>query len=211
MKLYIQTIKYIQNTILVGSVVTFLVTLPVLVAFEVIYLSVEVTTLVYTVSLLSVAAVMAIRPIRDLFPSAGWLRPLVILRQSFGVLSASIIVSFLLTKTITTGGTYWHSVLTPEYWSMGNFALLAHLGDITAIVLLVTSNLWSKKVLGPWWKRVQKLAYVYFYAGAGYEYLVFDHTIALWAMVIVTVLVISAFIKNRCRTDPANSALNTTS
>jgi len=151
----------------------------------------------YTISLVSVMLVMSIRPLADIANDVPQIRAMVILRKGFGVLSASIIVTFLLAKIIEPESVYLASILTPAYWSLDKFSLFAHLGDITGVILLITSNTFSKRVLGPWWKRVQKLAYVYFYAGALYEMLALQSTFAMVAMGIVTVLVLIAWVKKR--------------
>jgi DMSO/TMAO reductase YedYZ heme-binding membrane subunit len=39
------------------------------------------------------------------------------------------------------------------------------LSEVTAIVLLLTSNNFSQKKLGIWWKRIQRSSYIYFVAG----------------------------------------------
>lgn len=170
--------------------------LPVLLYFWPNSLSDTSITFLYTVSLAAVFWVMAIRPLADLFPELPWLRALVVLRKGMGVLSASIIVSFMLAKFMTGGFAYLENFTTASYWSMNGWAILAHLGDVTAVILLITSNKLSKRLLGSNWKRIQKLAYVYFYAGAGYEMLVFGSMFAFVAVIVVTVLVGLARIKN---------------
>jgi DMSO/TMAO reductase YedYZ heme-binding membrane subunit len=173
--------------------------LPLLLVFAPSVIPGSVTTLFYTISLVAVFFVMAIRPLADIMPRASWLRALVILRKGFGVLSASLIMVFVFQKIIQSGGAYFASILTPAYWSLTKYAVLAHLGDLSAVPLLITSNKYSKRVLGPWWKRLQKLAYVYFYAGALYELLALHSMLALVALVIVTMLVLIASVKNRGR------------
>ncbi len=160
-------------------------------------LPMSVIGIFYTVSLVSVTFVMSIRPLADIANDVPQIRALVILRKGFGVLSASIIVTFLLAKLIEPESVYLASVLTPAYWSLNSFSLFAHLGDITGVILLITSNTFSKRILGPWWKRVQKLAYIYFYAGALYEMLALQSTFAMIAMGMVTVLVLIAWVKKR--------------
>lgn len=82
---------------------------------------------------------------------------------------------------------------------MEKYALFAHLGDITALILLITSNNFSKKILKKNWKRVQKLAYLYFYSGAMYVFLSYGDIFAAISMVVVTILVIIAFFKNKIK------------
>ncbi|MBP9749203.1 MAG: hypothetical protein KBD21_00475 [Candidatus Pacebacteria bacterium] len=197
MKYYIYTIKFVQN-MLVGGSVLYLMSMPVLLGLYPEYVSRDLVATLFLVSLLSVTFVMLIRPLADLLPRQRWLRSLVILRKGFGVVSASIIVSFILGKMVAGGVTgYLSALATSAYWSLDGFALLAHLGDITAIILLLTSNNFSKRVLGKGWKRVQKLAYIYFYAGASYEVFAFESSLALVCIALVTALVLAAFVRNR--------------
>ncbi len=197
MRYYIYFITYLQHT-LVGGSVLYLMTAPIFMSFYPDLLPSGYQATLFSISLSAVTFVMAIRPLADLFKSWRWLRSLVILRKGFGVVSASIIVSFILSKIMMGGLVPYVTVMsTGAYWSLDGYALLAHLGDITAIILLLTSNNLSKRLLGKGWKRVQKLAYVYFYAGALYEVLAFSSSYALACAVGVTTLVLVAFIKNR--------------
>lgn len=197
-KHYLRTIQVTQNILLAVSLSTMLL-LPLFLSFSPERVPETLTGKLYTLSLAAVFFVMAIRPLADIFSKASWLRALVILRKGAGVLSASIIISFVFSKIITTGGAYFSTITTPEYWSLSNYLLLAHLGDISAVPLLLTSNKFSKRVLGVWWKRIQKLAYVYFYAGALYEIFVFGSAFAFVALVVVTTLVCVAFMINRMK------------
>ena len=90
-------------------------------------------------------------------------------------------------------------MFTAAYWSFENYIIFAHIGDITAIILLVTSNNLSMMLLKHNWKRVQKLSYVYFYSGGIYEVCASDSTFAMVAMIIVTIVTVVAFILNRHR------------
>jgi hypothetical protein len=196
-KIYMGRIAKVQE-ILLGISLCLLAALPILLLYfpDTIY---QHASVLYFLSLFSVTLVMSIRPLADLFPNVAWLRPLVILRKGAGVFSASIIVSFLLSKILLGGGDYFAQYLTRAFWSMQDYALLAHLGDVTAVILLVTSNIFSKRVLGKNWKRIQKLAYVYFYTGALYEFLALKSWFALIALSILTGLVVEAHIRNKQR------------
>lgn len=200
-KTYLRAIQTTQTVLLAISITTLLI-LPLILSFFPDILPKSAWAFFYTTSFSCVAFVMAIRPLADIFSSASWLRALVILRKGFGVLSASIIISFVFSKIILTGTQYFVSWVTPGYWSLANYAFFAHLGDISAIPLLLTSNKFSKRILGPWWKRIQKLAYVYFYSGALYEVFALQSTFALTTLITVTLLVLMAFVKNRFKNKP---------
>lgn len=110
--------------------------------------------------------------------------------------SASIVVSFILAKIIVDPVGYLTAFGEPAYWSLNHFALLAHLADITAVILLITSNNFSKRIMGIWWKRVQRLSYVYFYASAFYVFAVFGTTSVFIYMLIISIVTVAAFIAN---------------
>jgi hypothetical protein len=113
-----------------------------------------------------------------------------------GVLSASIIVSFILSKIIIDPVGYFIDFSTARYWSLENLRLFAHLADISAILLLTTSNNLSKKLLGKGWKRVQLLSYVYFYASAAYVFFILDETFLLVYVFLVTLFTTLAWLRN---------------
>jgi DMSO/TMAO reductase YedYZ heme-binding membrane subunit len=143
--------------------------------------------------------VMIIRPLADILPQYSFVRPLVILRKGVGVFSSAIIVSFILSKLIVDADTYIGNYFNASYWSLSKLAFFAHSADVAAVILLVTSNNLSKKLLGRNWKRIQKLSYVYFFASGIYVFGSFDDALVLSYMVIVTVLTWLAYLSNKQR------------
>jgi DMSO/TMAO reductase YedYZ heme-binding membrane subunit len=198
MKKYIRSIQFFQKFSL-GISLLILFTLPLLIVFYPESLSEQTILRLYDISHITVFFVMIIRPAADIFTKSKIIRPLVILRKGVGVLSASVIVSFILAKIIVDPSGYFVSLVTQEYWSFENLAVLAHLGDMSALLLLVTSNSLSKKLLGVWWKRIQRLSYVYFYASSLYVFFMFNDTIILLSMFIVTAFTCGAYVKNEAR------------
>jgi DMSO/TMAO reductase YedYZ heme-binding membrane subunit len=204
MKKYFILIKYIQETLLVVSVLTLMV-LPIMIVFYPDIINSNVTLNLYFVSHIFLFFVMIIRPLADIFTKVRWLRPLVILRKGAGVISASIVVSFILSKLMIDPSGYIATFNTYKYWSMSNYALLAHLADISAVVLIITSNNLSKKILGAWWKKIQQLSYIYFYASVLYVYLSYGGTDLLFALVIITIVTYMASVKNKNRIEESSN------
>jgi len=194
MKYYIKAISYTQEFLL-GLGIFILMALPLAVLYDIEAVTSQSLAL-YDVVHITLFFVMVIRPLADIWTSTQYVRPLVILRKGFGVVSASIVVAFLLAKIIADPSGYIQNFFTTAYWSLENYALFAHLADVTAILLLVTSNRFSKRVLGAWWKRIQRLSYVYFYASALYVYLSFGENLILSFMAIVTIVTLVAYVKN---------------
>lgn len=198
MKYYLTLIKHTQN-VLLGVSIALLVTLPAALTFLSEAFTPALTDHLYTISHTALFFVMAIRPLADIFISVTWIRPLVILRKGAGVLSASIIVSFLLASVMTGPLVFLSGFISPAYWSLHDLVLFAHLADISAIVLLVTSNNLAKRILGKWWKRVQRLSYLYFYGSAVYVIANFgNHTLVVYVL-IVAALSYTAFLVNHIR------------
>ncbi len=188
-----KTLRIFQNFI-IGVSLLIISFLPLWTAFgdENIFL----TSVLYRISFGAVFLVMLIRPLADIFRKQLWLRKLVILRKSFGIFSASIIIGFMFGKIIPLHSNYLLSIFTLEYWSFKNYIFFAHLSDITGLILLVTSNNFSMILLKRNWKRIQRLAYVYFYSAGIYETYNLESKLSLWAMVIITIVTITAFILN---------------
>lgn len=198
MKKYLQTIKYAQSFFL-GLSILIMMVLPIIIVFFPELLSEKITLDLYNISHITIFFVMVIRPLADIFTQTKFIRPLVILRKGVGVLSASVVVSFILAKIIIDPVDYFSSIATLKYWSFENLAFFAHLADISAIILIVTSNNFSKRILGNWWKNIQRLSYVYFYASSIYVLFTFDDYILLLAMFLVTLLTMLAYLKNQKR------------
>jgi DMSO/TMAO reductase YedYZ heme-binding membrane subunit len=195
MKTYFTLIKYTQQ-ILLGISIIMLATLPSALVFYPDFFTEAIIMRLYAVAHISLFLVMLIRPLADMCPKIPLLRPLVILRKGMGVLSASVIVSFMLEKLILDASGYMASFAAPEYWSLTNLALFAHLADFSAIILLITSNNLSKKILGAWWKRVQKLSYMYFYASGIYIFLIVGDTSVFIYLCVVTFMTMLAYLRN---------------
>ncbi len=195
MKKYFALIKFTQELFLIVSIII-LATLPSALIFNPEWFSDWAYLWLYGVAHGALFLVMLIRPLADIFRGVSWLRPLVILRKGVGVFSASIIVSFIIAKIMLDAGGYLSNFATLEYWSLSKLALFAHLADISAILLLVTSNNLSKRLLGKNWKRIQRLSYVYFYCSALYVVFMLQETLVLWYVVIVTFFTTLAWLRN---------------
>jgi DMSO/TMAO reductase YedYZ heme-binding membrane subunit len=198
MKTYLKSIQFTQKFFLTISVLTMLI-LPLIIVFIPDSLSDKSVLNLYNISHVAVFFVMAIRPLADIFSRTNLVRPLVILRKGVGVFSAAIIISFIFSKIIMDPTGYVYAFGTVKYWSLQNFALLAHIADVSAILLLLTSNNLSKKIFGSWWKKIQKLSYPYFYASALYVFLITGHNSMLVSMFTITALTMIAYIKNKNR------------
>lgn len=117
----------------------------------------------WDVSWWSVVFVMIIRPLADVFPRIKALRKWVILRKAFWILTSSIVVTILLGWFLLDTQTFLN-YFTSHKWSL-YYPLIGRLSEVTALILLLTSNTFSQRKLWIWWKRIQRLSYIYFISG----------------------------------------------
>lgn len=153
----------------------------------------------FSISWWSVVFVMLIRPISDIFSKNNFLRKLKNFRKPLWILSSIlIIVNFA-----------WSWIFDPSLivdyfttiWRWNNLtALLARTSEITAVLLFLTSNLFSQKLLGKNWKRLQYLSYPYFITWAiawvSYTDTTWAYFQYYWLVWVWVILWIIAFIKS---------------
>ena len=142
--------------------------------------------------------VMMIRPTANLFPQAKWLGTWIAARKEMGIFSAAIVLSFGVSKYAEWGmvqflGTYF----SLEFWRFPEPVFWGRIGELAAVPLLLTSNLWSQKKLKKNWKRIQRLSYLYFFAGSYYVWAAFGSERDLVFMILVVIFTALAAAKNR--------------
>lgn len=124
----------------------------------------------YDLSWWTAAFVMMIRPLSDLFPKLWILRKLTNLRKAFWILSASIIVVNvtwpMILDALQNDLLRVQNYFTSSKWSFSSPISIAYgVSELTALLLLLTSNYFSQKKLWIWWKRLQRSSYLYFISG----------------------------------------------
>lgn len=148
----------------------------------------------------SVFFVMAIRPIADLFPKYLIFRRLLVFRNWLWILSSSVILSHIWLNIYNNYVNFWTTFFDylQNYFTFKNWSwtkIFPRLSEVTALLLFITSNNISQRILWVWWKRLQKLAYVYFLAWWIYIYSFWKNE-ALYSMIIVVILFFIALAKN---------------
>ena len=111
-------------------------------------------------------AVMLIRPLADVFPDLKILRSLVILRKEFGILAGVLIVIHSYGYFHAKNQNLFFEIFNPQYWHFGHPFLWGLLGFLITLLLLLTSNRFSVRLLKRHWKKVQLLAYPLFFFSA---------------------------------------------
>lgn len=124
----------------------------------------SISSLLFALSWYSVVFVMFIRPLSDLLPRIWLLKKLTKFRKSFWIISASIIVTMLLYKYVYNFDNFINYFNLSKWNSL--YPFLSRLSEITAIILLITSNNFSQKKLWIWWKRIQRSSYLFFISWA---------------------------------------------
>lgn len=149
----------------------------------------------YHLSWLALLFVMSIRPLSQIFPNIKIFKQMIFLRKALWILSASIIVSKLVWSMVTQPD-FFFSYLSLAKWEIG-YALLARISELTAVILLVTSNNYSIKKLKKNWKRIQYLAYPYFISwglvAAQFEPIWYYGTMGVVASLYIIVIVKKIF------------------
>lgn len=159
----------------------------------------ETIGLFWLINSWAIFLVMLVRPLADI-TKWKWLRALIPMRKELGILSGMIVVMFGLAKYIDWGWVKFFEVyFSLDYWRFPDPVAFAHLGELVGVPLLLTSNLYSQKKLKQHWKTIQRLSYVYFYAGAYYVYKAFGATEEIWFMAIITILTLAAYSQKKWR------------
>ncbi|PIV90701.1 hypothetical protein COW46_00970 [Candidatus Gracilibacteria bacterium CG17_big_fil_post_rev_8_21_14_2_50_48_13] len=159
----------------------------------------ERTAFLWDLSLYAVILLMILRPLRDIFPKNRLFPRLIPLRKELGIFSASVVAASALIHYTSLGFDFLGTYFQAAYWSFEKNQFAAHMGELTGVILLLTSNTLSQKLLGPNWKRLQRLSYVYFFSGAWYVWASFGKTAGLVGMILVLTLSLLAFALNRLR------------
>lgn len=116
---------------------------------------------IFNLSWFAVAFVMLIRPISDIFPKNNFLRKLKTFRKTLWILSSILIVATFTWKWFFDPNSMVQYFTNINRWNNFN-ALIPRISELTAFILLITSNTFSQKNLWKWWKVIQYLSYAYF-------------------------------------------------
>lgn len=108
----------------------------------------EYKNALWSVSWISVVTLMCIRPLADIFPKILFFRSALPLRKGLGILSASIVVTSLaFTLAAASSKKIVSTYFSAKGWGIASRSAFARISEITAVLLLVTSNTFSQKLL----------------------------------------------------------------
>lgn len=153
----------------------------------------------WSVSWIAVVTLMCVRPLADIFPGILFFRTVLQLRKGLGILSASVVVTSLaFTLAAASAAKIASTYFSTKGWGLASRSAFARISEITGVLLLITSNSFSQKLLGANWKRLQRLSYAYFYS-AGILLFYYGQTSVAYGMALVTALWIGAEIRKSLR------------
>ena len=154
----------------------------------------SISAFMLNLSWFAVIFVMYIRPLSNLFPKIGILKTLATQRKSIWILSSSIIVFMLIHRYFLDIDSII-SYLKTDRWN-SFYPILSRVSEISALILLITSNNFSQRKLWIWWKRIQRSSYLYFISGwiVAAQWWSDSYYYIMW---IWWILFIAAEIKNR--------------
>ncbi|MFZ3232196.1 MAG: FAD-binding oxidoreductase [Patescibacteria group bacterium] len=102
----------------------------------------------WSVSWITVVTLMCIRPLADIFPKILFFRSVLPLRKGLGILSASIVVTSLaFTLAAASSKKIISTYFSAKGWGLASRSAFARISEITAVLLLITSNSFSQKLL----------------------------------------------------------------
>lgn len=120
-------------------------------------------SLIFNLSWFAVIFVMLIRPISDIFSKSNFLRSLKTFRKPLWIFSSLLIIATF------TWEWFFDLNTISNYFSLNRWnsinALIPRITEVSAVILAITSNVYSQKLLGKNWKRIQYLSYAYFIFG----------------------------------------------
>lgn len=143
------------------------------------------SNLYWEVAMIAATFTLVIRPIYDLFPQSDILRELLKWRKGIGLISSGIVISFWLGRNVSlvNPSVFW-DYFSANKWSLSMENLLERTTEITAWTLFLISNKWMVLHANRLWRRLQKLAYVYFLSAALLLTLIHEKTYGLVCLVL---------------------------
>jgi len=130
---------------------------------------------------------MISRPIATIFPRLGILRKFVLLRRQLGIIAGTFILAHGV-PYLLAGQPSIAALIDPQFWDFKMFLTWGILGIIASLIPLITSNNFTMRYLGKWWKPIQRLSYLFFIFGGIHIFLVRGNLqiiieIAIWGLV----------------------------
>jgi len=109
---------------------------------------------------------LAVRPFAEVFPRFRFFRGLLPLRKEAGILCGALALAhvwgFFFLNVISIFSGFFDAYI----WDYRQHFFWGMIGFLCAMLLLVTSNIFSIRLLKRWWKRLHRLAYPFIFVVA---------------------------------------------
>jgi len=125
--------------------------------------------------------ILILRPLSQILPEFKIIQKIVTLRKELGIICASLILShaigyFLSHESLLA------TIQDPYFWELDNSLMWGFCGLIITFLLLITSNFLAIKILGKWWKSIQRLSYLLLILSSSHV-LLLEREVKLWEFI----------------------------
>ncbi len=107
--------------------------------------------------------ILFIRPLSEIFTDLKIFRGLMPLRKELGILCGSFAVAHSIGYFLNGNITLPSGFLDSEIWNISDYYFWGMIGFIIALILTLTSNIFSIKILKRYWKKLHRLTYIFFF------------------------------------------------
>lgn len=108
--------------------------------------------------------ILLIRPLGDIFTDFKIFRGLLPFRKELGILCGSLGISHSIGFFFGSNIPLPSGFLDPLVWNVKDYFFWGMIGFLISILLTLTSNIFSMRLLRSWWKRLHSLVYLFFIA-----------------------------------------------
>lgn len=109
---------------------------------------------------------LLLRPVGQIFVDFGILKALLGMRKELGILCGSLAIAhgigYFLVNDISMPSGFFDAYI----WDITGYYFWGMIGFCIAIILTITSNMFSMKLLKRWWKKLHRITYIFLFVVA---------------------------------------------
>jgi len=106
--------------------------------------------------------ILALRPASQIFVDFKILKTLLPLRKELGIFCGSLGIAHSIGYFLNAEISLPAGFLDPQIWDVSQNYFWGMIGFLIAVILTLTSNIFSMKLLQKYWKKLHKLTYLFF-------------------------------------------------
>lgn len=114
----------------------------------------------WNISWILLITIVYSRPLSNIFDKIVFLKKIVSIRKELWILCATFWIAHSIWYFLNIGNLWW--IFDSYYWRLDNAYWYWIYALIISIPLLITSNIYSMKLFGKNWKRLQRFTYLFF-------------------------------------------------